>query len=324
MTQPPEKRRAREEAGEPLDTSRPFTRASALRGGIGKQLRTLAYRQLIHGVYVDAAVPDTPLLWARAALVPFGPKAWASHATAARVLGLPVPPLPGEHVTVLDRKERRDRAGVTCHHTNDGLIIKVDGTRVSAPAQLFVELASLLTLVDLVVVGDHLVRKEVVTLADLRDFCTKAAGPGAAQARAAVTFVRERVDSPMETRLRMLIVLAGLPEPEINPVMDLPGGRRRYDLCWREARLVVEYDGRHHIERQEQWESDLDRREEIEDDGWRLLIVTARGIYRSPDETLAKIHRLLIQRGEPGVPRRLKDTWRAHFPVRGDYLNPTG
>jgi len=24
------------------------------------------------------------------------------------------------------------------------------------------------------------------------------------------------------------------------------------------------------------------------------------------------------------VPRRLKDTWRAHFPVRGDYLNPTG
>lgn len=246
----------------------------------------------------------------------------ASHASAARVLGVPIPPLPGEHVTVLDRKGRRDRAGVTWHHTAGGLIIKVDGTRVSAPQQLFVELASMLTLVDLVVAGDHLVRKGLVALADLRDFCATATGPGAAHARAAAAFVRERVDSPMETRLRMLIVLAGLPEPEINPVMDLPGGRRRYDLCWRKARLIVEYDGRHHVERVEQWESDLDRREAIENDDWRLVIITARGIYRSPDETVAKIQRLLIRRGELGVPKRLSDAWRPHFPVRGDYLNP--
>ena len=177
-----------------------------------------------------------------------------------------------------------------------------------------------LTLVDLVVVGDYLVRRGRVRLAELRDFCSNTTGPGAAQARVAAAFVRERVDSPMETRLRMLIVLAGLPEPEINVVVDLPGGRRRYDLCWPAARLVVEYDGRHHIEREQQWESDLERREAIEDDDWRLLVVTAKGIYRTPDLTLATIHRLLRERRQPGVPRQLRDGWRSHFPVRGDYL----
>lgn len=304
----------------PLDTSLPFTRADGLRAGLGKQLRTKAYRQLLHGIYVRSEVEVTPLIEARAALLQYDDRAWASHVSAARVFDVPLPALPGHHVTVLDRRKRHVRAGVTCHLAREGRIVRIDGVRISAPQQLFLELATSLTLVDLVVVGDHLVRKEMVTLAELRDFCAKAAGRGAAQARAAVAFVRERVDSPMETRLRMLIVLAGLPEPDINPVMDLPGGRRRYDLCWRKARLVVEYDGRHHIERQEQWESDLDRREAIEDDDWRLVIITSRGIYRSPDETLAKIQRLLIQRGQAGVPRRLSTAWQAHFPVRRSYL----
>ena len=308
----------------PLDTRRPFTRAAGLRAGLGKQLRTRAYRQLAHGIYVDADAPDSPLLMAQAVLLPFPANAWASHATAARALALPIPPLPAEHVTVLQRRERRQRSDVTCHHATTGLVVTIAGTRISAPAQVFLELATQLSLVDLVVVGDHLVRKKMVTLDALRRHCAEASGPGVAQARAAAAFVRERVDSPMETRLRMLIVLAGLPEPEINPVMDLPGGKRCYDLCWRAARLVVEYDGRHHIERVQQWESDIERREEIEDDQWRMLIVTAKGIYRSPYQTLAKIHRLLLQRREPGTLRRLKDGWRPHFPVRGDYLSPAG
>lgn len=312
------------ESPAPLDTSRPFSRAMALRAGLGKRLRTRAFRQLLHGVYVDADVPDSPLLAARAALVPFGPKAWASHATAARLLGVPIPPLPGEHVTVLERRERRNRNDVTCHQSTDALIIRIDGTRVSAPQHLFLELASMLSLVDLVVVGDHLIRKRLVSLADLRHYCANACGAGAVQARAAVAFVRERVDSPMETRLRLLLVLAGLPEPEINPDMTVRGNRRRYDLVWRHARLIVEYDGRHHVEREQQWESDIERREEADDSAWTLRIITAKGIYRSPDETVAKIHRLLLERHEPGVPRTLTDGWRQHFPVRGDYLNPTG
>jgi hypothetical protein len=89
----------------------------------------------------------------------------------------------------------------------------------------------------------------------------------------------------METRLRMLIVLAGLPEPAVNLILrdELGAPIRRYDLPYRASRTAVEYDGRHHIERKSQWESDIERREAIDSDNHRLLVVIARGIYVEPD-----------------------------------------
>ncbi len=54
------------------------------------------------------------------------------------------------------------------------------------------------------------------------------------------------VDSPMVTRLRMLIVLAGLPEPKVNLVIRDEYGHpvRRYDLGYEKSRTLVEYDAR--------------------------------------------------------------------------------
>jgi hypothetical protein len=180
---------------------------------------------------------------------------------------------------------------------------------------MFVELATLLSLVDLVVVGDNLVRRRRCNPEALRAFCARTPMPGAVQARRAASYVRDLVDSPMETWLRMLIVLAGLPEPEVNrTIRDLAGQPiRRYDLSWPSVRVVVEYDGRHHVEREQQWEDDLDRREAIDDDGWRLLVVTSRGIYREPERTVRRIFALLSRRGLVGLPRRPSEAWRPHF-----------
>ncbi|MER7608000.1 DUF559 domain-containing protein [Nocardioides sp. NPDC127503] len=297
-----------------FDPTRPFLRASAVATGIGKELRTPAYKRLLHGIYVSASVEVTPTLIAEAALLPFGEKAWASHATAARVLGLPIPALPGEHVTVVERQRRRGRKDVTCHLTKKGWVQLVRGVRVSAPKQVFVELATTLTLVDLVVVGDHMVRKGMLELDDLRRFCADASGPGAALARTAAGYVRNGVDSPMETRLRLLIVLAGLPEPEVNLLVGNELERRKYDLSYRRSKTIIEYDGRQHVERIEQWEADLERREAIDDDQWRILVFVAKDIYRSPGRTLERIHRVLLLSGEPGVPKSLSDAWQAHFP----------
>jgi hypothetical protein len=120
----------------------------------------------------------------------------------------------------------------------------------------------------------------------------------------------------METRLRLLLVLAGLPEPEVNLTLrDVDGvPLRRFDLSYPAIRLIVEYDGRHHAERIETWESDLDRREEIDDTGWRILVVTSRGIYADPGRTIERVWRLLRASGLPGVPARPSEDWRPHFP----------
>jgi hypothetical protein len=304
-----------------LDTRRPFTRADAIAAGVDPRLfRGSRFRRLFRGVYVDATVPESTQLRTEAALKLFKRSAFASHASAARMHEVPIPTLPEEHVSVLHADDRRANPGVRCHVARpDARTTVRNGVRVSAHAQMFVELASLLSLVDLVIVGDHLVRHHHLTTHDLDDFCATSRLPGARAARVAASYVRARVDSPMETRLRMLIVLAGLPEPEVNHTVRTVDGEplRRYDLCYPAVKVIIEYDGRHHIEREESWEADLDRREAIDDDEWRILVVTARGIFREPARTVERVHRLLARRGMPGLIRTPRGDWRPHFPGQG-------
>jgi len=300
-----------------FDSSRPFTRAVALANGIAAhELRTKQYRRLFTGVYLDANAPVTAATRAAAALLTTPDPAFASHVTAARVHGTPIPAVPEEHVTVLRRRDRRSRPGIVCHYTPRARVTQVNGVRVSSPAQTFCELAALLPLIDVIVAGDWLVRHRKVSRAAINKTVATRTGAGAERARRAAGYVRARVDSRMETRLRMLLVLAGLPEPEVNLPLEDEDGRvvRRHDLCYPSIKVAIEYDGRHHIERETQWESDLDRREASDDDGWRLLVITSRGIHAEPDRTLSRVHRLLLARRFPGTPSQLSDAWRAHFP----------
>src|SRR5690242_8769692 len=103
-------------AEKPLDIRRPFTRAQAVAAGISpKLLRGSRFRRLFRGVYLSAEVPVNPLVRAQAALVLHPPTAFASHVTAARLYGLPVPSFPGEHVCVLRSADRRGQPGLTSH-----------------------------------------------------------------------------------------------------------------------------------------------------------------------------------------------------------------
>jgi very-short-patch-repair endonuclease len=301
----------------PLDTGRPFTRADAVKAGVDpKILRTSLFRRIFRGVYISAKVPDSPFVRTQAALVLHPPAAYASHTSAARVYGLPVPVDPLEHVSVQSDKDRRSRRGVRSHVWRRPRVVSFRGIRVSHLLQLFVELASMLSLVELVVVGDAMAKRFRLRPEDLVEACERCPDRFASDALTAARYVRAEVDSPMESRLRMLIVLAGLPEPEVNfKIRDEFGNvLRRLDLSYPWLKLIVEYDGRQHVERMQQWDSDIDRREEFDDDGWKTLIVTAKGVYKEPERTIARVHKKLVQRGCRGLPRRLSDDWRAHFP----------
>lgn len=304
-----------------IDTQAPFTRAEAIAAGLTPgQLRGPGFRKIFRNVYVSASRPATPRQRVVAALKLFDELAWASHASSARLHELPIPTIADEHVSVPQAKHRRHHSGIRTHVGQPWHVDLVDGVRASTTLQTFVELAGILGLVDLVVVGDHLVRRTSLTPAQLVAFCSESRHRCARRAVEAAAYVRADVDSPMETRLRMLIVLAGLPEPRVNLTLRARDGEvlRKYDLSYPELKIAIEYDGRLHVERIEQWESDLARRESIDEADWRILVVVSSGIYASPSKTLTRIHRLLLARGVPGVPNQLATEWRAHFPGYGD------
>ena len=127
--------------------------------------------------------------------------------------------------------------------------------------------------------------------------------------------MRSGVDSPMESRLRMLLVLAGPPEPVVNHIEydDLGHWRRRFDLSYPQFRIAIEYDGRQHAETRVQWEHDVERREGLDEDDWRVVVVLSKGIYREPDRTLDRVERAMRKTGMP-IPPRSKE-WTEHFIV---------
>ncbi len=162
---------------------------------------------------------------------------------------------------------------------------------MSSPTQAFLELAASLDLVELVVLGDSLVKRKHVTPDDLVMAASQWTGSGAARARKAARFVRKGVDSPKETRLRMLLVLAGLPEPTVNVIIRNAEGswRMRFDLSYPGLKLIIEYDGRQHTESSGQWRRDLRRREELDRLGWRLIVITSDDLHDAPGAVLTRV-----------------------------------
>lgn len=277
-------------------------------------LRRQEYQQVMRHAWVhrDGIDRDTRI---RAALLIHPDGAFASHFSAARLLELPVPDHRFEHVTVRRRKDRRFRPELKSHVTKRRRgVTKVRGIPTTDPITTFIELAGSLPLVDLVVVGDAIVRIHKIGPARLLRACRQSTDYYARAAAHAATYVRKGVDSPMETRLRMLIVLAGLPEPMVN-VQERDENNvitRRYDLCYPKLKLVIEYDGRQHAEDTRQWQRDLERREELDDEETRILVVTSKGIYREPGRTLQRVRGQLIKRGMADVPE-IDPAWRDHF-----------
>lgn len=310
----------RAEPASAFDVRRPFTRADAVTAGVDPRiLAGSRFRRIFHGVYISGAIPDDPFVRAAAALCFHPDNAYASHLSAARIYKLPVPAAGCEHVCVVSAEDRRHRAGVLSHLAPvRPSVVKVRGVKVSSALETFVALAEILDLVDVVAVGDAMTRLRLVTPAELEEKAKGTRGRHATKARRAASLVREGVDSPMETRLRLLIVLAGLPEPEVNYTLRDKQGNivLRFDLSYPVWKLLIEYDGRQHAEDKTQWRRDLQRRELLDNEAWKLLVVTAEDIFKEPARTLSRIRAALKGRGCVTLPRRLRSEWMEHFPQR--------
>jgi hypothetical protein len=247
------------------------------------------------------------------------PGAFFSHLTAARLWPLDLPtPDPQERIHVGVRRPARPprRFGVTGHLIKDPLSTTVwrRGLPLVDPATLFCQLAGcqladMLTLHDLVAVGDALILRPVfadaweerpwVSLRELRERVEIYHGRGKQAASRAIRLVRQGAESRPETLLRLAIMDAGLPEPEVNPDIRDAGGRfiGRGDLVYRRWLVIVEYDGEHHRRSTKQFDRDVRRLEDFANNGWHVVRIVGRSFFGDRVGSMARVRRALTDAG---------------------------
>lgn len=292
--------------------------------GLGIPATTLAgpaFQKLFYDAYVPAGQKVTLLLRARTALSLVPEATRVSHHSAVVLWGGVAPDTSDVHLSTSSRGHRSARRGIVCHLADPATpSTRHRGVAISTPTQAFLELAATgVSLVDLVVAGDSLVKATRVAPQTFAAAAGEWTGHRARLAREAARLVRQGVDSPMETKLRLLIVFAGLPEPRVNVILRDADGNWlcRFELGYEEWQLAVEYDGRQHADDDEQWGHDIDRRELLDTLRWRTLTVRSGGIYRDPERTLRRVRTALVEQGATGLPKRFATEWTRHFPIRG-------
>ena len=292
----------------------PFTRSQVSTTGLRTwDLRGPEVRREHHGVYAEAYLePDAATSIAAARLVLPG-DALVDGLTALQVMGVDLgPDRPLRFVTAHPHQVRRP--GLRVRRVGALPAADPSGGSVSA-ATAFVAAARDLDLVELVAAGDWLVRLRRTSWTELVEAAAMFRGRHAQLARRAAALVRERVDSPQETRLQLCLVLAGLPEPEVNPVITV-GGRRlgRVDLLLRRWRVVVEYEGDQHRTDTRQWNVDIGRHEQLNEGEWFLVRIT-KDRMEHPRTVVAQVVRALRAGGWEGPEPVFDAEWHRLFPT---------
>ncbi len=286
--------------------SRPFTSVEARTMGLSQdQLRNgKAYNNVSHGIH-------RPVEWkfdlreAARALCAASPGAWISHGTAARLHGLILPPWLSDsnelHLSKPRRLPEARRKGVIGHTLTSfpDEVEVLEDVRISTRARTWLDLARTLPLNDLVCIGDQLIRvprpkleardAPYATLDSLRTMMRRHRNlQGIVRARQALELMRVGADSGPETLLRLAMLNAGLPEPELQIVLWDRSGAPSADAGYRDRRIALQYDGAHHLD-EVQRHRDRGRDNAFVAAGWTVLVFTQEDYADGFDQAVLRI-----------------------------------
>lgn len=263
----------------------PFDQAAVERARLPK---SRAYRRDVRRIYPgvhSTRIPEGLRERCEAYAVRLRPGQFFSHATAALLHGMPLPsrleaiePL---HVGAVRPAQAPRVERVVGHRfAVEPAVQALGGVPVCVPSEVWCQLAPVLSLDEAIEVADHLLTVSPLGSERTRALLTARIDafprPAAAMLRAALVEARSPVLSPGETRVRLLLVRAGIREPELNVQVEhdhVVLGRP--DLVWRRERVAVEYEGDGHRAEKLRWRKDIDRYAEFEDAGWSIVRVTA-------------------------------------------------
>lgn len=209
-----------------------------------------------------------------------------SHATAWMLHGLPLPKelyTPTICISVATTWPRSRIKGVKTFRRNNSLEVEDHGNFIiTSPRQTFLDLAMVAPNRNILVAcGDILVKDDEKKLDDLKTFVADARNVnGLPLARKAVKLIRVGAESIMESKARVQLLDAGLPDPQVNLNVHDSNGEfvARVDMAYELERVAIEYEGRHHALDAEQFEKDVYRIRRLGDIGWTVIRITAKDV----------------------------------------------
>jgi hypothetical protein len=294
---------------------RPFTVYEAADAGVSVgRLRFRGFDVPSRGIRVPLAEASKD----RAASVrPFtvvSPFSAASHATAFGLWDFPGF-LPGAddgrvHISRPDTMAITRRTGVAGHVGQffADEIVSHRGLLITSRTRTWLDCSRKMSVEELTVVADHLLRipridfeersEPFATKEDLEEMLDRHKGtPGIRKARLAVDLARVGSDSAPETRLRLALAHAGLPEPQLNVPVELRAGVvRQPDLSFPEQQVAVEYEGEVHSDAA-QIVRDIAREEDFARAGWVVVRISKRHMENEARAAVNKVRSALLGRG---------------------------
>ncbi|HEY2834323.1 MAG TPA: hypothetical protein VGJ14_18005 [Sporichthyaceae bacterium] len=265
------------------------------------QLRSKCWRRLFRNVSVHASLPLTDQRRFDAVRLASPAHAIVTGVTAAWLYGVWTPPT-GTTIPLHLAGSREKYGMVLAGARTSRLALDPEdidewhGIPISTPERTCFGLMAASTFVEAVVWADGFLHARLVTSQGLMRYADERPyWPHVRKVREAVALARPGAASPMESRLRMVIVQGGLPEPDYlnepyyaadGTLLGIP------DMRFRRPNFGIEYDGEQHAEA-EHHIADLRRENGMLLGDLPLLRYTARDVFRTPQLIVREVGTML-------------------------------
>lgn len=227
-----------------------------------------------------------------------------SGLTAAWLHGLDVEPCNPIEATVPPGAGVSGRAGMALRRSElGGDVVQTRGLSATSMARTIADVCVSHTLVEAVVIADAALHKRLIRLTDLSSWAESHSWRrGLRNLRRLLELAEPAAESPMESRLRMILVLDGLPRPRAQVAIHDESNRfaGRVDLYYEKQRLGIEYDGAVH---RDSLAADNRRQNKLLAAGVQLLRFTAADVLGHPDDVVNQVRAFLRRPTPPGRSR---------------------
>lgn len=242
---------------------------------------------MLPDVYIAAHLTLTLALLSRAAYLLVEGSGVVAGYSAAELLGASsAPPGAPAEVLMFDGRHRRSHPRLVVRRDvlGPGETTTRGGVRLTDPVRTALDLARWApTLTEKVAAVDALAYRCGVTVEAVRALARVHLGAHHSRGLDRVlALVNGLAESPMESRIRMALVLGGVPSPVLQHPVSVDGRRYRLDLAYPGLRLAIEYDGELH-RTQLRAHADLLREADLTRLGWTVLRFDAHTALRRPD-----------------------------------------